>query len=149
MIKSFAWALKGIWSCIKSERNMRIHTAVAFYVTAAGLIVKLERAEWLCVLLCFGLVMGLEMVNTAIEDLCDKLHPEHDATIGRVKDIAAGAVLAAAVFSAIAGAVIFINARRITAAAEYLGGHIVVAALLIISLPIAIFYIVRRNKNDK
>ncbi len=147
MIKSFGWAFKGIFSCIKSERNMRIHTAVAFYVTAAGLMVRLTRAEWLCVVVCFGLVMGMELLNTAIENLCDKVSPEWDRAIGRTKDLAAGAVLVCAVFSAAAGCIIFVNKERILAAAEYLAGHIPAAVILALSLPIAIFYIVGRKKK--
>lgn len=61
----------------------------------------------LAVLLCIGLVMALEMVNAAIEKLCDRLHPDKHTDIKLVKDMAAGAVLWAAIISAIVGLIIF------------------------------------------
>ncbi|MEK0421020.1 MAG: hypothetical protein RLZZ161_871 [Bacteroidota bacterium] len=63
--------------------------------------------EWAIIFTCIGLVMGLELLNSAIEVLLDKLHPDKDAAIGKAKDIAAAAVLLASVCSVIAGFWIF------------------------------------------
>ena len=64
--------------------------------------------EWLIILATSALVFSLELVNTSIELLSDRITKEHDAEIGRVKDISAGAVLVAAVFALIAGVLIFV-----------------------------------------
>ena len=68
---------------------MRIHLCVAWYVLAGGFVTQLRPAEWCAVLLCFGLVLGLECVNTALEALCDRTCPERDPLIGKAKDAAA------------------------------------------------------------
>lgn len=101
-------AFKGWLHFFRTETNGRIQAVVALVVVAAGFFFGISAQEWLWVLLCIGLVTGLEMVNTSIETLANHLHPERHAEIGIVKDVAAGAVLWASVVSVIIGAVIFL-----------------------------------------
>ena len=107
-IKRVGYALAGWRHFFASEANGQIQAVVAILVVIAGGILGISAQEWLWVLLCIGLVIGLEMVNTALETLANRLHPEQHPAIKVVKDVAAGAVLWAAAISVIVGGVIFI-----------------------------------------
>jgi len=93
---------------IKSEKNMQIHLVVAVLVLIAGWLFNINTTEWLLCLLCFGLVFGAEMVNTAIETLVDLISPQKHELAGKAKDMAAGAVLLCAIFAACIGLIIFV-----------------------------------------
>ena len=69
--KSFGYAFEGIFTCIRKERNMKIHCVMAVLVVIAGIILKLSTVEWCICLGLFGLVMALELVNTAVESVVD------------------------------------------------------------------------------
>lgn len=106
LIQSFKVAFSGIFLAIRRERNMQIHLLAVMFVSLFGWWLKINRVEWMIILICFGMVISAELFNTAIELICDKFHPEKDETIKRVKDISAGAVLVIAVVSAIIGGLI-------------------------------------------
>ncbi|MEL4105683.1 diacylglycerol kinase family protein [Oscillospiraceae bacterium WX1] len=148
MKKSFRCAFSGVIFCLKSERNCRVHLAAAIYVLLSSAICRLSAGEWALVLLCIGLVTGAELLNTAVEKLCDALHPEYSAAIGRVKDMAAGAVLMAALLSAAIGGIIFFNGEKLTRFFAFTASHIAVTVLLLASLPAAAVFIFRRYDND-
>lgn len=107
-VKSIQHALRGLFHFLNYEHNARIHLLAAVLVIAFSLYTGLKRWEWICILAVIFLVFIAEMFNTAIEKLSDKLHPERDPLIGRVKDIAAGAVLLASFFAVIVGLMIFL-----------------------------------------
>jgi diacylglycerol kinase (ATP) len=107
-IHSFRHAIRGIGMVLKSEKNMQIHLIVAVLVVVAGLVFVISPLEWMICLLCFGLVIGAEMVNTAIENLVDLASPGKHELAGKAKDIAAGAVLICALIAASVGLIIFI-----------------------------------------
>lgn len=107
-IKRVGYALAGWRYFFATEANGQIQAAIALLVVIAGIILGISPQEWLWVLLCIGLVTGLEMVNTAIETLANRLHPEKHETIKIVKDVAAGAVLWASCISVVIGAIIFL-----------------------------------------
>lgn len=73
-----------------------------------GFSLKINSLEWIAVILCAGLVLSLELVNTAIEYLADTLHPERAKGIGLAKDAAAGAVFIAALAAACVGVIVFL-----------------------------------------
>lgn len=108
LIKSFGFALSGIAYTAKSQMNFRIHLAAIIGVAAAGWYCKLSPGEWLAIVLAIGLVLVAEGLNTALEILVDLVSPEFNIQAGRVKDVAAGAVLIAAVISVLTGLIIFI-----------------------------------------
>jgi diacylglycerol kinase len=108
LIKSFEYAWAGIRSCFKSEPNFRIHLVAAIVVILFSLLLNISATEWIAVVFCIALVLTMEMINTAIEKLCDVVHKEPHPVIKKVKDIAAGAVLLSAVFSLITAAIIFL-----------------------------------------
>lgn len=99
LIRSFRYALRGIALAL-GGRNFRIMACAACYVVWAGLIVQPTAAEWAAQLACCGLVLALEGMNTALEQLCDRVTLDRDPRIAAAKDCAAGAVLLASLFSA-------------------------------------------------
>lgn len=106
--KAFACAFKGIETLFSHEAHAKIHLSAAICVIVCGFIFQLEKWEWCAISLCIGGVLMAECFNTAIEYLADRVTTDYDLQIGRVKDMAAGAVLLF-VFSAVAvGLVIFI-----------------------------------------
>ena len=107
LYKSFGYAFEGIGTCIKKERNMKIHCAAAILVVIAGVILKISSLEW-CICLTTLLIMALELVNTAVEAVVDLVTEERKPLAKIAKDTAAGAVLIAAIMAAIAGIIIFL-----------------------------------------
>lgn len=106
MLKSFKYAIWGIGLCLK-ERNFKIHLAAAVLVLLAGSYFKVSSLEWLILLLNIGLVLALEMINTAIEKWVDYISPEKNKLAGQIKDISAGATLIGAITAAICGTIVF------------------------------------------
>lgn len=107
LLKSFQYAFKGVWQVFVHEQNMRVHVLATIVVLATGAYFNITTTEWCLVVLCIGAVFAAEAFNTAIENLVDLLHPEQHPKAGIVKDIAAGAVLIAAISAAIVGFIIF------------------------------------------
>lgn len=140
-MKSFVWAFRGIVYCVGSQRNMRIHLSMAFYVISAGLITKISSAQWTAALICIGAVTSLECVNTALEELCNALHPERSPAIAHVKDAAAGAVLLSAIASAVVGGVIFINREKICALVNFFKSEPVLIIPALLSLVLAALFV--------
>ena len=100
LYKSFGYAFQGIFTCIRQERNMKIHCTVAVLVVIAGLILGISVTEWCICLGLFGMVMALELVNTAVEAVVDLVTEERHPLAKIAKDTAAGAVLIAAIMAA-------------------------------------------------
>ncbi len=147
-MKSFKFAFRGILGTIQSERNMRVHLSFAFYVIIAGFVTHISAFEWAAVLICIGLVTALECLNTALESICDTVHPEKAEGIRIAKDASAGAVLCAAIASAVLGSIIFFRSDKLNAAIDYFQNHTAAALIIIFTLiPLAIF--VRGGKRDK
>ncbi len=103
----FKHALNGIFLMGKSEKNVRIHFVLFLLVVCTGFFFQLSKLEWIAVLLCSAMVFCLEMVNSALEKICDKITTEKDVDIKWIKDVAAGSVLVASFFSLIIAFVIF------------------------------------------
>jgi diacylglycerol kinase len=107
-LASFRYAWRGIVALIRTQGNARIHLAATVGVVAAGWALGVSRGEWALLALAAGLVWVAEAVNTAVEILADRVTTERDERIGRAKDLAAGAVLLAAIAAAIVGGVVFV-----------------------------------------
>lgn len=117
--KTFGYAFEGILTGIRKERNMRIHTAAMILVVFFGTVLGLSATEWCICLVLFGLVMALELVNTAVEAVVDLVTEERKPLAKTAKDTAAGAVLIAAIMAAVIGCIIFLP--KILEFAEVLG----------------------------
>ncbi|HEX6595251.1 MAG TPA: diacylglycerol kinase family protein [Bacillota bacterium] len=103
---SFAW--NGLREVYKTERNFRLHLVAALFVVVAGWWMRLSRWEWIVILLVISFVLLAEMINSALEKLVDHLQPDWHPVAKVVKDVAAGAVLIAAITAVIIGCIIFI-----------------------------------------
>jgi diacylglycerol kinase len=108
VIKSFGWAFNGLKDCILHEKNFRIQYVIALLVVIAGIFFSISTVEWMIILICFAMVLSFEIINSAIEKLCDLVSPEFNLTIKKVKDMSASAVLLAAIISFIVGCIIFL-----------------------------------------
>ena len=105
--QSFADAGRGIARVLVSQPNALIHALATVAAIALGFWLGLTAGEWCWVALAIALVWVAEALNSALEALADAVHPERDARVGRAKDTAAGAVLVAAIASAVIGALVF------------------------------------------
>jgi diacylglycerol kinase len=109
LLRSFGYAINGILLAVKEQLNLKIHLFALAVVTAAGFFFELNIAEWAMILLTFGLVLVAEMLNTALEYLVDFVSPQQHELAGKIKDVAAGAVLISAIIAAAVGLLIFGN----------------------------------------
>lgn len=107
-IIGFRFAWNGIKAVIINERNFKIQLGCGLLACITGAILGLELLEWTVLILVIGLVLGMEMVNSSIERLLDYLAPDLHPEAGMIKDMAAGAVLIAAVASVAIACLIFI-----------------------------------------
>jgi len=107
-VRSFSFAGQGVWHVIRTQRNMRVHLLAAVAATAAGLALRIDAADWACILTVIGLVLTAETLNTVVEavvDLCtDEFHPLAKAA----KDMAAGAVLISSAAAVGVGIAVFL-----------------------------------------
>ena len=107
-LRGFAHAFRGIGIALRTQRNMRVHAAFTLAVVALGAALRITAGEWCAVLLAAGLVWAAELANTALEWLADRVSREREDAIRDVKDVAAGAVLAASIAAAAVGLIIFL-----------------------------------------
>ena len=108
LYKSFGYAFEGIFTGIKKERNMKIHCLAVLCVVAAGFVFRISVSEWCICLILFGMILSLELVNTAMEAVVDLVTEERRPLAKLAKDTAAGAVLIAAIMAAGVGLLIFV-----------------------------------------
>ena len=105
---SFKYAIEGIWTSFKTERNMKKHIFIMILVIIAGIILKINKSEWIICIILFAIVIGSELFNTSIETIVDMVMPEKNEKAKIAKDVSAGAVLVVAIGAAIIGLVIFV-----------------------------------------
>lgn len=108
LLKSFKYAFDGIYTGIKEEQNMKIHITIMILVIIFGIMLKISKSEWIICIILFGLVISMELINTAIENTVDLITKEKNEQAKIAKDVAAGAVLVSAIASAIIGLIIFV-----------------------------------------
>lgn len=99
--------MNGLYTVWREEVNFRIEIFVGLAVVALGFYFKLELIEWVIIAGCITAVLSAEMVNTAIEDLCNKVEPNTDPVIGKVKDMMGGFVFIVALGTAVVGVMVF------------------------------------------
>lgn len=107
-LKSFKHAFNGIKVLLKEEHNSRIHVFASIIVIFLGIFLKISNTEWFIIFILIGFIFALELVNSAIENICDLVSPERNDYIKKAKDQGAAAVLIFAIVSAIIGLWIFI-----------------------------------------
>jgi diacylglycerol kinase (ATP) len=102
------YAAKGAWLLLKTEASIQVQAAIAILMTIAGFYFDITATQWIAQILCIGLIMGLEGMNTTAEAIADFIHPDYHEKIGHIKDISAGAVFFSAVISTIIGLIIYV-----------------------------------------
>jgi diacylglycerol kinase (ATP) len=107
-LKSIGFALKGAYKLITTEHSIMVQFSIAILLVIAGFYFHISREEWMIQILAFGLVLGIESLNTAVEKIADFIHPEFHDRIGFIKDIAAGAVMFAAMAAMVIGLLIYV-----------------------------------------
>lgn len=108
LLKSFKYAFEGIFTGIKEEQNMKVHITIMILVIISGIMLKISKIEWIICIILFGLVISMELINTAIENTVDLITKEKNEKAKIAKDVAAGAVLVSAIASAIIGLIMFV-----------------------------------------
>lgn len=106
--KSMGFAVKGAFKLITTEHSVMVQSSLAVLLIIAGFVFHISREEWMMQILAFGLVLSIEGLNTAVEKIADFIHPEFHDRIGFIKDIAAGAVMFAAMAAIAVGMLIYI-----------------------------------------
>lgn len=107
-IKSFSYAFQGIKTFFQTQHNAWIHILASVIIIIAGNVVKLSTNEWCWIIVAIALVFITEMLNTAIEFLTDLVSPEYHLLAKKTKDVAAGAVLVAAIIAVLIGLTVFL-----------------------------------------
>jgi undecaprenol kinase len=93
LYQRFSFAINGILGAWKTESSFRVHTAMSAGVLLFMLWLRPAPVWWALILLTIGGVLSAELLNTALEQIVDRLHPKQHPLIGKAKDCAAGAVL--------------------------------------------------------
>ncbi|MBN2332954.1 MAG: diacylglycerol kinase family protein [Deltaproteobacteria bacterium] len=106
-LQSILWAAKGIKFLFRTEINARLHAMATAAVLAVSIFLPLTSLEWALVAIATSMVWSAEAMNTAIEHLADMVSTKPDPRIAVIKDLAAGAVLIAAIGAAIIGVLVF------------------------------------------
>ncbi len=104
---SFGWAWRGVGVLLRTQANARIHAVAAVGAIVAGFVFGITRGEWCAVVAAIGLVLTAEGLNTAIEAVVDLASPGRHPLAEKAKDVAAGAVLLAAITAAVIGLLVF------------------------------------------
>src|SRR5690606_59679 len=104
---AFGYAVQGLAAAFRRESHMRIHALAAGAAIGLGAWLQIGPWEWIAVTFCIGLVMICELVNTAIERLCDLVQPAIHPDVRYIKDVSAGFVLIACVVAVVTGVVVF------------------------------------------
>lgn len=107
-IKGCGYATKGAWMLLKNEASIQVQASIAIIVTIAGWYFNISSTEWMFQIAAIGLVMSVEGINTAAEEIANFVHPDFHNKIGYIKDVAAGAVFFAAIAAICIGCFIYI-----------------------------------------
>ncbi|MEX6625888.1 diacylglycerol kinase family protein [Tenacibaculum salmonis] len=107
-LRSFTFALKGIYLLSTTEDSIKAQLFFGFIATCLGFYFNISITEWMIQCLVIGIVLVAEALNTAIEKVADFVHPNYHEKIGFIKDVAAGAPAFAALTSLIIAGIIYL-----------------------------------------
>lgn len=106
-IRSFGYAFSGLGFAFRTQHNFRIQLLAAIACVTLGALLRISMDDWRWIVLAIVMVLTAELLNTAIEHLCDVVQPERHASVKAAKDVAAGAVLVTSIGAAVIGAIVF------------------------------------------
>ncbi|KKQ67290.1 MAG: hypothetical protein US86_C0001G0217 [Candidatus Daviesbacteria bacterium GW2011_GWA2_38_24] len=107
-VLSFKYAIEGISTALKEEPNLKFHFLAAFLALILGWFLQITKFEFIIILLLTGLVISIELTNTAIETIVDNFTTDHHPGAKKAKDIAAGSVLVVSIVAGVIGSLIFL-----------------------------------------
>lgn len=107
-IKSFGYAIRGIKVLITTQHNSWIHLLATIVVIIAGIVLKISKGDWFMLTIAISLVWITEALNTAIEFIIDMVQPNHHPLAEKAKDVAAAAVLIAAIAAIVIAVIVFL-----------------------------------------
>lgn len=110
--KSFIHAYHGLLTALRTERNFQIHITIALVVIICGYFLGISKSEWFIVFLCITCIIAFELINKAMERLCDYVEPERRTEIKHIKDVMTAAVLIVAIFCFIMGVIFFTQTNQ-------------------------------------
>lgn len=105
--KSFSFALEGIVTAFRAERNVKLILGLGLLAIIAGFILEIDNWAWCIVLLLIGLLVSAELINTALEAVVDLCSPDFHALAKLAKDVAAGSVLVLSITAVLIGLIIY------------------------------------------
>lgn len=108
LLRSFKYAFSGLIYVVLNEQNIRIHLIISVVVLLLAYLLQIPTIHWLIVLIVIGIVLALEIMNTAIERTIDLITEEYHPLAKVAKDVAAASVLVFSIFAAIIGLIIFL-----------------------------------------
>ena len=106
-LRSIGFAFKGAVLLLKTEASIQIQCALAIIMTIAGFYFDISATEWMIQIVAIGMVISIEGLNTALEEMANFIHPDQHTKIGFIKDIAAGAVFISSISAIIVGFIIY------------------------------------------
>ncbi len=109
LFNKFKAAIDGIIVGLKTDRSIRFQWLIAIAVFAVFFLVGIELSDWLWIILCTGMVVSIEHINSAIEELADFVEPKYSEHIKRIKDFSSAAVFILSITSAIVGLIILLK----------------------------------------
>ena len=109
-IRSFRYALEGFITAVTTERNINVQLCVGAAAVVAGLVIGIDVISWALIVLCIGIVLFAELVNTALEAVVDLATQELHPLAKRAKDIAAASVFVLSLTAAVVGILVFARA---------------------------------------
>lgn len=150
-IASFCHAFEGLWEAVRTEAHLRFHLVAGFYVFLFAFLGEFTMLELTALVLTVCSVIGAELVNTALEDLCDLYSTEKNTRIKRIKDISAGAVLCFAIGAVAIALCLFIFTGNLEVATTKLLGKPLWFVPLGVSAVLSVLFIVlcKRKKEHK
>lgn len=107
LFKSFAYAFRGLIKTFHEEQNLQIQTIIGVFIITIALIFKISRLEWIFLIFAIGLVILLEIANSAVERITDVLKPRINGYVKEIKDIMAAGVMLASIIALVVGIFIF------------------------------------------
>lgn len=152
LIKSFGYAFQGLFTAIKTERNMRIHIVCMIYMyffLSCFDFFEITRTELAIIFIANGLVIGAELINTAIEAAVD-MHGEEHTPLGKIaKDCGAGAVLVFTIFAVLCGVAIMYQPKAFSLLFAYFIENPIAIVLFVISVVVFSIFIFKGLPKKK
>ncbi len=151
-IKGFSYAFQGLAYAVKTQRNLRIHITVSafmFFFLLRYDFFEISKSQFAILALTCGLVIALELLNTALESVVDLVSPEYSRLAKIAKDTAAGAVLVCAVAAVAVGLILMLQPRAFAEMAAFYKTHLPELAAVLICIAVALVWIFMPSKKQK